>query len=77
MKSGKEYKITTKFTIDELIDKIMPKNINEFRFSNFSLAGNEKILLEYQEMKYQVLSLLLRQISKIMLNNQNCNDFGY
>jgi len=47
MKSGKEYKITTKFTIDELIDKIMPKNINEFRFSNFSLAGNEKILLEY------------------------------
>ena len=47
MKSGKEYKITTKFTIDELIDKIMPKSMNEFRFSNFSLAGNEKILLEY------------------------------
>jgi len=42
MKSGKEYKITTKFTIDELIDKIMPKSMNEFRFSNFSLAGNEE-----------------------------------
>jgi len=42
MKSGKEYKIVTKFTIDELIDKIMPKNMNEFRFSSFSLANNEE-----------------------------------
>jgi len=42
MKSGKEYKIAVKFTINELIDKIMPKNMNEFRFSSFSLADNEE-----------------------------------
>ena len=42
MKSGKEYKITTKFIINELIDKIMPKNMNEFIFSSFSLADNEE-----------------------------------
>jgi len=42
MKSGKEYKIIAEFLFEELIDKILPKNINEFRFSNFSLADNEE-----------------------------------
>jgi len=42
MKSGKEYKIIAEFLFEELINKILPKNINEFRFSNFSLADNEK-----------------------------------
>ena len=40
MKSGKEYKITTDFKFEELVNKIMPRNINEFRFSSFNLLDN-------------------------------------
>jgi len=45
MKNGKEYKVTTKFLFEELIDKIIPKNINEIILSHFELVDYpEKIV---------------------------------
>ena len=38
MKSGKEYKIKTQFKFEELIMKIMPKQINEIKISHFELV---------------------------------------